>query len=120
MRVRAELGLLGEDTAEAAEWARARAGRAELIGLLRTEGLLPESDEASERDIVVAMHALLARTPCRLLLASPYDAVGELRQPNLPGTIDEYPNWRLPLPVTLEELQHDPRVRQVIDALRRR
>jgi hypothetical protein len=25
--------------------------------------------------------------------------------PNLPGTVDEYPNWRLPLPVTLEELR---------------
>jgi 4-alpha-glucanotransferase len=25
------------------------------------------------------------------------DAVGDIRQPNLPGTLDEYPNWRLPL-----------------------
>ena len=120
VRVRAELGLL---TDEAAEWTRTRAQRAELVALLRAEGLLgprPESGEDSEEDIVVAMHALLARTPCRLLLASPYDAVGELRQPNLPGTIDEYPNWRLPLPVTLEELRSDPRVRRVVDALRRR
>ncbi|HEY2765848.1 MAG TPA: 4-alpha-glucanotransferase [Pseudonocardiaceae bacterium] len=130
VRIRAELGLLTDDTAE---WARARADRAELVALLRTEGLLPqvpdddpESEEntgseentASEEDTVVAMHALLARTPCRLLLASPYDALGELRQPNLPGTVDQYPNWRLPLPVTLEELQRDPRVRRVVDALR--
>jgi 4-alpha-glucanotransferase len=27
----------------------------------------------------------------------PADAVGDVRQPNLPGTLDEYPNWRLPL-----------------------
>jgi 4-alpha-glucanotransferase len=27
----------------------------------------------------------------------PADAVGDRRQPNLPGTQDEYPNWRLPL-----------------------
>jgi 4-alpha-glucanotransferase len=27
---------------------------------------------------------------------TPADAVGDLRQPNLPGT-DEYPNWPLPL-----------------------
>jgi 4-alpha-glucanotransferase len=63
------------------------------------------------------MHALLARTPCRLLLASPYDMVDEIRQPNLPGTIDQYPNWRIPLPVTLEQLQHDPRVDRVVRAL---
>jgi 4-alpha-glucanotransferase len=31
------------------------------------------------------------------LLAALGDAVGDLRQPNMPGTIDEYPNWRLPL-----------------------
>ena len=113
VRARAKLGLLDD---EAAEWARARAERAELLGLLRAEGLL--GDEENEDDIVVAMHALLARTPCRLLLASPYDVVGEVRQPNLPGTVDEYPNWQLPLPVPLEDLQHHPRVLRVIAILR--
>jgi 4-alpha-glucanotransferase len=111
VRVRAALGLLDN---EAVEWAQAKAQRAELISLLRAEGLLHTENE---EDIVVAMHALLARTPCRLLLASPYDVVGEIRQPNLPGTIDQYPNWRLPLPVTLEQLQRDPRVRRVVAAL---
>ncbi len=113
VRVRAGLGLLAD---EAAEWARARAERAELVGLLRAEGLL--GDGGTEDDIVVALHALLARTPCRLLLASPYDVVGEIRQPNLPGTVNEYPNWQLPLPVPLEKLQHDPQVRRVVDVLR--
>ena len=111
VRARAALGLLKD---EAAEWSQARTDRAELVGLLRSEGLLHSDDED---EIVVAMHALLGRTPCRLLLVSPYDVVGETRQPNLPGTVDEYPNWRLPLPVTLEQLQRDPRVRRVVAAL---
>ncbi len=64
------------------------------------------------------MHALLARTRSRLALVSPYDVVGETRQPNLPGTVDEYPNWRLPLPVSLEELRDDARVRAVVSAMR--
>ncbi|MGH3896673.1 MAG: 4-alpha-glucanotransferase, partial [Pseudonocardiaceae bacterium] len=118
VRVRAELGLLNDD---AAEWARAGTERAELVDLLCAEGLLDcESPlgAPTEDDIVMAMHALLARTPCRLLLASPYDAVSELRQPNLPGTVTEYPNWQLPLPVTLEQFQHDPRVLRVIAILR--
>ena len=114
VRVRAALGLLRD---EAAEWTQASLERAELMALLRAEGLLA-TDATSEEDIVVAMHALLARTPCRLLLVSPYDAVGEIRQPNLPGTTEEYPNWQLPLPVTLEQLQHDPRVVRMIAALR--
>jgi 4-alpha-glucanotransferase len=112
VRVRAALGLLND---EAAEWTQARTQRAELVGLLRAEGLLRDGE--TEDDIVVAMHALLARTPCQLLLASPYDVLGEVRQPNLPGTIDEYPNWRLPLPVTLEDLQRDPRVRRAAEVL---
>ena len=59
------------------------------------------------------MHRLLAATPSRLKLISPYDVVAEIRQPNLPGTIDEYPNWRLPLPETLEQLRADPGVAEI-------
>jgi 4-alpha-glucanotransferase len=114
VRARAELGLLNDETAE---WAQAREERAELVALLRSEGLLSTDGGDNEDEIIVAMHALLARTPCRLVLASPYDVVGEVRQPNLPGTVDQYPNWRLPLPVTLERLQHDPRVARVVDTL---
>jgi 4-alpha-glucanotransferase len=114
VRARAELGLLND---EAAEWVQADAQRAELLALLRAEELLG-TETATEDEIVLAMHALLARTPCPVLLASPYDVVGEIRQPNLPGTIEQYPNWRLPLPVTLEELRRDPRVEQLVAVLR--
>ena len=110
------IGLLNDETAE---WAQARADRAELVELLRAEGLLGADSGDREDHIVVAMHELLARTPCRLVLASPYDVVGEVRQPNLPGTVDQYPNWRLPLPVPLEQLQRDPRVERVVAALQR-
>ncbi len=110
--VRAELGLLDD---VAAERAQAAAERDELLGLLRDEGLL--DDDPADDDIVVAMHALLARTRSRLALVSPYDVVAETRQPNLPGTVDEYPNWRLPLPVTLEQLRVDPRVARIVSVV---
>lgn len=110
--VRAELGLLDD---VAAERAQAAAERDELLGLLRDEGLL--GDDPAEDDVIVAMHAMLARTPSRLALVSPYDVVGATRQPNLPGTVDEYPNWRLPLPVTLEQLRDDERVVRIVSAV---
>lgn len=110
VRVRAELGLLGDVDAEQA---RADAERAELLALLVAEGLLADADATAE-EIVVAMHRLLGRSRCRLALVAPYDVVGEQRQPNLPGTVDEYPNWRLPLPLSLEELRADPRVDAVV------
>ncbi|MFB9907027.1 4-alpha-glucanotransferase [Allokutzneria oryzae] len=115
VRVRAEIGVLARSLAE--EQAHADAERADFIELLRAESLLG-SGEATDDEIVVALHGLLAHSPCRVLLASPYDVVGEVRQPNLPGTVAEYPNWKLPLPLTLAELREDPRVRQVVELLR--
>jgi 4-alpha-glucanotransferase len=99
VRARAELGLLPD---VAAEQARAATEREELLALLRSEDLL--GADPAEEEIVAAMHALLDRSRARLVLVSPYDVVGEVRQPNLPGTVDEYPNWRLPLPVGLDAL----------------
>lgn len=109
VRARAELGLLDDVPAEAETAARERA---EWVALLRSEGLLADGD-ADQDAIVVAMHRFLASTPSRLKLISPHDVTGEIRQPNLPGTIDEYPNWRQPLAQTLEQLQQDPRVAEI-------
>jgi 4-alpha-glucanotransferase len=38
--------------------------------------------------------ACLAKTPCPLVLIPMEDFIGETEQPNIPGTIDEHPNWR--------------------------
>jgi 4-alpha-glucanotransferase len=113
VRVRAELGQLAGPVDEERE--RADADREQLIALLRDEKLLgadPTNDE-----IIVAMHAFLRATPCRLVMASLYDALDEVRQPNLPGTTDQYPNWRIPLPVPLEEIRTDPRIRRIVEVL---
>ena len=114
VRARAELGLLDD---VAAEEAKAAADREQLIDLLRAEGLV-SGEEPGEDQLVVAVHAVLARARSRLALVSPYDVIGETRQPNLPGTVDQYPNWRLPLPEPLEELRADPRVRTITDLFR--
>jgi len=45
----------------------------------------------------------LAATPSRLVAVSIEDVLGIVDQPNLPGTIDEHPNWRQRLPVPLED-----------------
>jgi 4-alpha-glucanotransferase len=116
VRVRGELGLLKDVPAEQAA---AAVERAELLALLRSEGLLPhEPDEPDEAAVILAMHRFLAATRSQLKLISPYDVLAEPRQPNLPGTIDEYPNWRLPLPESLEQLRDDPRVAEIAAAFR--
>jgi 4-alpha-glucanotransferase len=46
----------------------------------------------------------LSRTRSRMLALSLEDLLGVLDQPNIPGTIDQHPNWRRRLPVSLEHL----------------
>ncbi len=43
------------------------------------------------------MYGFLARTASVLIGISLADAVGDRRTQNVPGTTDEYPNWRVPL-----------------------
>ena len=62
-----------------------------------------------------ALHRYLTWTPARLLCVALTDAVGDRRTQNQPGTIDEYPNWRVPLsgpdgaPLLLEDVLARPR-----------
>jgi 4-alpha-glucanotransferase len=46
----------------------------------------------------------LSRTPSRILAVALEDLLGVADQPNIPGTIDQYPNWRRKLHVPLEAL----------------
>jgi 4-alpha-glucanotransferase len=125
--LQAELGLLAPDTTAEAELRRGAAERDELAALLRAEGLL--GAEADLDELVVAVHAFLARTPSLLVAVALGDAVGDRRQANVPGTVDEYPNWRLPLaepagdghrPVLLDELDAHPLVQRMVAVLQSR
>jgi 4-alpha-glucanotransferase len=55
----------------------------------------------------------LARTPSRLVVIAMEDVLGLIDQPNLPGTINEHPNWRRRLPTPIEELAGDPRLVEI-------
>jgi len=46
----------------------------------------------------------LARTRSRLMVISLEDLLGVIYQPNIPGTVDEHPNWRQRLPVAVEDI----------------
>lgn len=57
-----------------------------------------------DRDDIYAVVSFLARTRSRLLALSLEDLLGVLDQPNIPGTINEHPNWRQRLPVEIDEI----------------
>lgn len=115
---------LREDGADTAEW----------LALLTRLGLLPEGAAlpaagalpggGDEEAAVQAVHRFLLRTPARMTGIWLPDTVGDRRPQNLPGTWDQYPNWRLPVadaegvPVTLEQLAASPRLHRLMDVLR--
>ncbi|MBM9596393.1 4-alpha-glucanotransferase [Roseitranquillus sediminis] len=56
------------------------------------------------------MHAHLSRTASALVALQIEDILELEEQPNLPGTVDEHPNWRRRLPLGPEALADDVRV----------
>jgi len=93
VKLRYELGLLTESLDSEIETdAREQAA---VVAMLEERGLLAEDHTVD--DVVLALHRFIRETPSRVLCVALTDAVGDRRTQNQPGTIDEYPNWRVPL-----------------------
>ncbi len=118
--LRERLGLLAGPPER--ERSRAAYELTEWLGELVRRGLLPEG-AGDEEAAVKAVHRFLLCTPARMVGVWLPDAVGDRRPQNLPGTWDEYPNWRLPIagpegrPRTLEELAASPRLHALMREL---
>ncbi|BBY52973.1 4-alpha-glucanotransferase [Mycobacterium koreense] len=117
VRLRADLGLLTRPVEE--ELHADRAALTAWLAELHRAGLLAEvpdlADPAVDVDALVSVfYRYLGRCPSRMLAVALPDAVGDRRTQNQPGTIDEYPNWRVPLagpdgaPRLLEDVFTDP------------
>ncbi|MEV7414708.1 4-alpha-glucanotransferase [Streptomyces sp. NPDC089919] len=118
VELRHRLGLLTRPVAE--ERAADAVETAEWLAVLEGLGLDVKGEEAAVR----ALYAFLLRTPARLVGVWLPDGVGDRRPQNLPGTWDQYPNWRLPVAgpdgraLSLEELTASPRLNALMRALR--
>ena len=118
--VRAGLGLLTRPEQE--ERDRSAATVSAWSAALAAAGLVPPGGPRGPAEFTVGLYGYLARTPALLVGVSLADAVGDTRSQNIPGTVDEYPNWRVPLcdaagaPVLVEDLPAHPLVRAVAQA----
>lgn len=83
----------------------------------RLKGAAEVEDGAPVPDVVVGAYRALSRAPSRVLVATLDDALGVEERPNMPGTVDEWPNWSIALPKPIEELESDPGVAAVAGAL---
>jgi 4-alpha-glucanotransferase len=84
--------------------------------LARAAGVAPS---AGVDEVILAAHATLAASPAAIVVASLDDALRVEVRPNLPGTVDQHPNWSIPLPLAIEQLTTDPFVARLAAALDR-
>ncbi|WP_157118859.1 malto-oligosyltrehalose synthase [Azohydromonas lata] len=117
LQVRKGLGLYPDEKVYEEQLVGRAQEKYRLLLALQHEGLLP-ADVALDlahpppltQALVEAVHAYMARTPSRVLVVQLEDALGVLDQPNLPGTVNEHPNWRQKFQMPLDALLADERV----------
>jgi len=84
--------------------------RVEILTALARENLLAGeaidercAKDAFDSELAWSIQRYLARSGSMLLMVQLEDLLSQARQMNVPGTIDEYPNWRVKLSHELED-----------------
>lgn len=122
---RKKLGFINEDQ-EKELLKKRNEERIQIIKLLKEKEFLNELNinltEESIYDTTIAsvIHQLVSETESKILLVSLNDLLGETDQPNLPGTVKEYPNWSIRYTYSIEEIEENPYFISIISALKRR
>ena len=104
--LRAAAGTYPEHTDVDSERAFRARDRRMLLDALRDQQYRLE-DDCSATAVISACHSFLASSPAGLLMLNLDDLAAETLPVNLPGTVDEYPNWRRRMNRTLAELFAD-------------
>jgi 4-alpha-glucanotransferase len=110
------------DSAESkASRRRRRAERQALWASFKAAGLARGPLPARDQDATVlrAAIAFLGQSACDLVLLPLEDILAMREQPNLPGTIDEHPNWRRRLPLSVGNICRDGLVKKRLQHLDR-
>jgi 4-alpha-glucanotransferase len=76
------------------------------------------ADPADPAQRAVSLHRYLARTSSWLAAMQLEDLADELEQANLPGTIDEHPNWRRRLSRAYDEVLASDHAARIMAAMR--
>jgi 4-alpha-glucanotransferase len=105
--LREKLGLIDEALAGAERTEREIDHRRLISTFIQSGDLDPHEPDASA--IMIAAYRYLARSPAAIVMVHIDDAIGELTPVNVPGTSDQYPNWRRKLSLDLDAIGSDQR-----------
>lgn len=111
LAARRRLGLPVNEAAEASQLARIRQW-------IAVDGDPADPGELPVEVVIERIYRLLGQVPCALVTATLDDALAVDERPNMPGTLEEWPNWCIALPVALEELETHPLAQRIADGLR--
>ncbi|MFT4270762.1 MAG: 4-alpha-glucanotransferase [Pantoea sp.] len=118
-----KLGLYpGESVLQSLQQLREKQKQA-LLDALHQAGALAKSSgkQAAKRGMSpalnLAMHRFLAATDSALLGLQPEDWLGMDSPVNVPGTVEQYPNWRRKLSTTLEAMFAEGEVQRLLKAV---
>lgn len=123
LKIKRELGMYPDETLWQQRIDDRARDRALILSALRSQGIIPDDYPLNPEmtpELCSAIYRYLAKTPCKLLLVSLDDIVGAINQQNMPGTIDEHPNWIQKTLFTLEEMVSDKRFEEVACQIRQR
>lgn len=107
---RERIGLLSKEQANSAQEDR-RQEREALLRALESADLSFEDlaeDSSMDPELSAAIHKYVSLSNSQLFIVSYDDLTGEMDQPNLPGTVNEYPCWKLRNQVYLEDINENP------------
>ncbi len=125
IELRTRLGLYPSEDQRNQQIAERAQDRGRLLATLAAAGLLPE-DVSRDPAQVPAMppgllrgiHRYLARTPSKLFMLQAEDLLNQTEQANLPGTVEQHPNWQRKLRLDIESWADDKDIQAMADALR--
>ena len=78
--------------------------------------LVSLAGEGTTSEVTVGAYRAVANSPALVVAATLEDALEVTERPNHPGSVDEWPNWCLALPLAWEEIAADPRLAAVAQA----
>jgi 4-alpha-glucanotransferase len=81
--------------------------------------MLGVAGDAPVPEVIERAYRRLAEAPSRIVTATLEDAQAMCERPNMPGTIDQWPNWSLVLPQDIETMMEAELPRRIAEALGR-
>ncbi len=89
------------------------------LGALEDQGLIPHEEKHDLQKLMLALHKFLAASPACLMMVNLDDLLEETTPLNLPGTVDEYPNWRRKLSQPVGKLADLPLLKETLGVVRK-